>query len=540
MENKPNKTIELTNFERGGYVPDWQSKPFETPTIRSQEFFNDVRAYSMSSVDPFINIGSLQPGLLLSNTAWVNASAITTAITAMDIGILSGTITAYGIGDGKVYQITNPAGFFNTVTNAGGFPRTITNEQTGFTNDIIATYLNITSGMSTVKSLYILYSYNLSTTPGAGRVGWYDVVNDSFSDTKYTLTTGTVPNSANTLFCDRPMIKGTNGKIYIGSGYQIDSLDTNVLDATMRTNVLDIPQDYRIKSLGWYRGNLVITAQKNISTNSMVGQVAVFFWDTLDPDTFTEEYYINDAVTAGATVIDTKNELYIFTSNVNFGHLRHFNGQFFEPVTEIPSTIPQHGAVDSFLDGFIWGSGSSVYRWASVRLNSTAGRTLWQTNSTNSTISCVKRLTPQNYIFHVATSNSGSPTMVNIDTSKYVDSAQYDFLSISLPNRSTLTKFRTYFPTLSAGCDTLIKYVSNYGTSYANYGTISFAATTQTSPAVPPNGDGPVARKLFTTKVNDISELRLALTWSFANATNQTKIKRIEIESEFPLSKDNY
>lgn len=550
MTSPSNENIDLSSFEEG-LIQDWVSKATETPTIRTASSPNDSSAYAMSCVDPFTNPGSIQPGYQITDIDSTDASAITTGVTGMDLGIYNGTAAAYGNGVTKLYKILSTNNFSDLVNNTPStptWPHSIPNSQSGFICDCIVTWLNIGG----TKGYYLLYSYNLSTTPGAGRLGRFDIgVNSDWgagnsSDTAYSLTTGTIADANNSLYCDRPMVKGTNGKIYIGSGYQVDMLDTFVTSPTLQTNVIDIPSDFRIKSLGWHKGYLVIVAQRSISAATMKGEVAVFFWDTLDPDTFQEEYYVTNASIAGACKVSGDGDLYLWTmENTSFGHMHRFNGQQFEEVYELDS-IPSHGMVDTFKDGFVWGYGNTIYKYASVRLGSSR-KSLWKTNSLNGAlvnttgISCVKRLSPNNDIIHVSGTHDSGSYIRKTDTSKYADDASYALNSFSFPHRSTINKFKTYFPALATGCSVLLKYLYNYGNSYTNYGTISYAATTLMSPANPQNGDGDVTRKVWDYKINEIDEFRLEIIWSgTSNAANQVKLKRLIIESEKPSTKDNY
>lgn len=390
----------FTNW--GGLIPDWITKPGESPTIRNALSPNDTRATFMSAVDGFRDPGKIQPGRALTDIDATDASLVTTAVQAMDVGISAGTIAAYalcnanGSNNCNLFQIVGTG--FDDISNGGAWPHVIANVKAGYRNDCIVTWLNI----SGTQTLCLLYSYNLTTTPGVGKLGRLQIASASFADTQYSLTTGTVQDATSTdLWTDRPIIKGTNGIIYIAAGNKVDALDTTVdvsAAGSVQLNVVDIPSDYKIKSLNFYRGQLIMVAQKNVSGTRMAGQVAVFFWDTTNPDTFQEEYYVK-AQTAGGTWV-TNDELYITTANPNYGHIRKFNGQDFVIQTEIPATLPGHHGLGLFRDGFAFGSGADVYVYASPRDD--GKKQLWAYMATSTAISCVAQLDPNNDILHVA------------------------------------------------------------------------------------------------------------------------------------------
>src|SRR6185369_3553147 len=448
----------ITYKEFNGLVPNWVTKPFETPTIRHAE---GTWAQFMLNCNGFTDPSKIQPGFQLTDVDATDASLVTTAVHAMDVGISAGTVAAYAIcnADGSnncnLFQITGTG--FNDITNAGAWPHVIANVKAGYRNDCIVTWLNIGG----TQTLCLLYSYNLSTTLGAGRLGRLQIASATFADTQYSLSTGTVQVAGSTdLWADRPMVKGTNGIIYVACGNVVDALDTTVQDPAIQLNVIDIPNDYKIKSLAFYRGQLIMVAQKNVSGVRMAGQVAVFIWNTTDPDTFQEEYYIK-AQSCGASWADA-NELYIFTANANYGHIRKFDGQGFDikpDTVEVPVTLPEHHGLGLFRDGFAFGSQGSVYAYASPRDD--GKKQLWQIMGTSANISCIAQLDPNNDILHVA-GGSSSFYIKKTDTSKYSDSAQYEFTSQDFPQRSTIDRIQTFFPTLATGADMLIRYLPNY------------------------------------------------------------------------------
>jgi hypothetical protein len=512
--------ITLKNFI-GGLVPDWVTKPGESPTIRSQEYLNDNRAISMSNINPFTDPGKIQPGFQFTDIDSGDAAQVTTAITGIASGVHNGNYAAYGIGEDKLYKIIGAASNYNDIVNNSPttptWPHTISNVNTSYRHDCIVTPLKISGAWV----LCLLYAYNLSTTPGAGRLGRFDIKNDSnwgsgnSSDTAYTLTTNDVLDNDNSLYCDRPIVKGSDGKIYIASGYVVDSLNTNDNSPTLNTNVVDIPRDFRIKSLAWYRGRLVIVAFKPTDSNLSTGQVGVFIWDPTNTTSFDDEYYI-EADRVGAAWA-TANDLYIFTIRNTIGELRRFDGQDFEPITEIGTAIPEHGSVTSFRDGMAWGASEKVFVFASVRKN--AGKSLWQTSSAAGTISAIRRLTPNNDILHVCGRDGSTEYIRRTDLSKYVDSASYEFVSIDLPQRSTWERTHAFFPALATGASMTISHKSNYGTGSTSYDTVTEAS------------DGAVTRKTVSEhKVKDLDELRPLVSWSGTNAANQVKLARLELD----------
>jgi hypothetical protein len=517
-----------------GFVPDWVTKSNESPVIRDREFDGDARATAMTAVDAFRDPGKIQPGYLLSDIDATDASLVTTAVHAMDVGVSAGTVAAYAISNAngsnnaKLFQITGVT--FNDITNAGSWPKTISNVKASYRNDCLVTWLNLAG----TQTLCLLYSYNLTTTPGAGRMGRLSIAAGTFADTQYTLSTGTVQEAGSTdLWCDRPMIKGTNGVVYIACGNKVDALDTNDQDPAIQLNVIDIPNDYKIKSLNFFRGYLVMVAQKNVSSSLMAGQVSVFMWDTINADTFQEEYYIS-AQNAGGTWA-TNDELYITTSNTNIGHLRKFNGQDFKIVTEIPPTLPQHHGIALFRDGFAFGSGANVYVYASPQTN--GKKQLWAYMATSADISCVASIYPQNDILHVAGGTNPDFYIKKTNLSTYINSAQYQTVSVVLPNRSTIAKARILSPVLASGADLLVKYLSNYSDSFVNYFTYSFAETTQTVPPVPTNGDGAVTRKVYDNVITDVDEIRMTFTWNGTSPTNQVKIAMFSFDYDVIATK---
>lgn len=114
------------------------------------------------------------------------------------------------------------------------------------------------------------------------------------------------------------------------------------------------------------------------------------------------------------------------------------------------------------------------------------------------------------------------------DLSKYTDSAQYELVSQDLPQRSTIDRIQNFFPTLATGADMLVRYLSNYGTVYTNYKTISFA--TSLLGDAPFTADGAANYKTMNDNINDINEIRINLLWGGTNATNQVKMSHIEVE----------
>jgi len=509
-------TIELTTF--GGLTPDWVVKG-STDNLAYKRGRWDQSTFQ-TNINPFTIPGFLQPGYKYSA---LTGTAPTTAMTNMTVAIQGGTIAAYGIGANKLYKMTGAASDFNTIVDNSPttptWPHSISSSSTTKRHDLLVANINI--GGTYTQCL--LYSYNVSAS-GAGYLGRYDITNDSnwasgnSSDTAYALSTNDVGDggASNALECDRLIVEGQDKKIYILGGYKVDSLDTTQSSATVQTNVWDVGRNYKLKSGVWYRDLLVMAAQKNVSGTQMKGQVIVQFWDGRSP--FYETQIVIDDETAGALYVDG-DDLYLFTASSTFGKLRKWNGRTFERIKDVPVSIPGHGGVDKWRDGIMFvASGLWIYGVIDLQ----RGRELYQISDTAYT--CAKRLTPNNDIIHVATASSISKT----DTTKYQDSAQFNFPIQDFPHRSTIKRMTFYCLPLATGADLLIKYLKNYSTTYTNYGTLSYGVSTQSGT----DADGAVTKKVFNTNITDVSNLGLALTWAGSNAANQACITRIKLEYE--------
>ena len=522
----PEQRITLENNYRG-LVKHWVSKG----ALDNSGYRKGGAGYavSMLNINPFLAQGLLTPGFQYSDIDSTDAADVTTSVTAFATTVVGGAIAAYGIGADKIYKIIGASTEYNDIVDntptTPTWPHTIADAgDTGFVNDALV--VDLTIGGNKVRCL--LYSYNLlSSGSGAGRLGRFDITNDSdwgagnSSDTAYSLSNNDVAvGTVSNLFkVDRPMVLGPNGILYIGSGYKVDSLDTTVNDAAISLNVIDIPPTFKIRSLAFYKKFLVIHAEKIIlSTTEMRGQTVVFFWDTTSPS-FEEPVYTDDE-TAGALYTDA-GELFAFTGSTLFGKLRKWNGQEFEVLTEIASTIPKHGAVEKFRDGMMWGSGASVYRYATVVDG--YGRGLWQTDGSSGTISCVKRLYPNNEVLHIAGNNYIRKT----NTTKRMDSANYSFPLRELPHRSTINQIIAYFLPLATGDDMMLRYLKNFSTTYNNHAPVSFGTSIQGSFTT---ADGAVSYKVFTDVVQDVNQIQFNLIWAGTNPASQVALSRIDID----------
>lgn len=506
----------------GGLVKDWPLKPNESIQTKRGSFDQAVK---MVRVNPNNVPGYVLPAFQVADVDSTDASVVTTQINNWAVDEYSGTATAYGVGETRLYKVTGATynDIINNTPTTPVWPHAIASSlyNSGDNPDCVNAWVNI--GGTQVYCL--LYAYNRAA--GVGKIGRFDIVNNSdwgagnSADDAYSLSTNAISDSGGNFTVPRPMVVGTNKILYTASGYFIDSLDLTVSSATVTTNALDIDRSYEIQSMAFYKGTLVVAAYLKNASTSRRGKTAIFFWDTFSPS-FSDPIFIDDD-TCGALFQDD-DDLYLFTANGVYGNLRQWDGQGFSILTQVAQVIPAHGAVDRFRGGFTWGdTQGNVYYYG--RAADSDKRSLWTVANMDTTISCVKRLAPTNDLLHFTGAN-GATEFIKVFNTTY-DSGVYSFPVIDLPHRSTITRVEVQFLTLATGAAASIRYLPNFSGSYTTLGSISFAS------------DGAVTRKVFTQRISNISAIAFDLSWTGTSSTNQVAVERIIVTYMTPQTKQS-
>lgn len=513
-----NRQLVLENFH--GLTKDWVIKGGEDYKNKKGPIDKFVRA---QTVYPLFVAGELMPGYQTKTIT--NSSVVSTDITDMAIDSLTvtGAPIAYGIGDNILYKITTTTTAFDTVVNntpaTPTWPHTISGAVTtaGQLHDCLTCYVNIAG----TQTYCLLYSTNTNVS-GTGQLGLYDITNNddwggggNSNDAAYALSTNPIPTAGSAAnLTPRPMTLGTNGIVYIGSGYVVDSLDTTVSSATIVLNAIDIPQNYEIQTLSMYKGFLVIGAQQKSTTATRQGGTAVFFWDTFS-QSFIDPVFIDDS-TCGTLYNDGMN-LWLFTANGLYGNIRQWDGQQFIIQQQTTVNIPKHNNITPLRNGFAYGGASFVFWYGEVVPGE--GYTLWNLYNVGSAVTCVKKLNPTNDILHFGGDTSNTEFLRTTDTAKF-ETATLTWPTVNLGRRVTIYRIVVYYATLATGAAVTLEYWKNLGGSLNTpYGTITFAA------------DGTTKNyKVFNTKITDINTFNMQLTWDAIDPANQVCIERIEID----------
>lgn len=520
--------ITIDNFDRG-LMKDFPLKGSETVYNKK----GDLRHHNqvtLGGISPFPNPGYLVPGFQSTDVDSGDASQVTTKITSWAVKTAYGantTYAAYGIGDNILYKVIG-SGYTDIVNNSPTtptWPHTIGSVTVvpGDIGDIVAEIQNI--GGTQTHCLF--YTYNSTAADGAGRMGRYDITADSnwgagnSSDTAFTLTTNDVAevSGSGIKSVPRPITVGTNKILYVANGYKVDSLDLTVSSASISLNALDIDQNYEIQSTDFWEGQLVMAAHpKSADTSGQRGSVCVFFWDTLS-STFSDPIYIDDDI-AGALYVNNRN-LYLFTANKVYGNLRLWDGRGFTSIQQVPTAIPTHHGVDNFRDGLVWGD-SNGDAWWYGEAREGAGKWLWQFATVGTSLSCVRKLNSTGDVLHFTGQDTGSTEFIRSLNSSYA-TTETSLPVIDFPHRSTIKRIEAHFQTLASGASMSISFSKNLAGSATSYGGIVFA------------DDGAVNRKVFNTRLTDVSQL--GTTLAFASGSNTVKLERLIIDYDTPRTK---
>lgn len=523
--------IVLENFDRG-LARDFVLQGSETANTKRGDGKNLIVG-SLGGVSPFPNPGYLCPAFGATNIDSTDAGDVTTQITSWAVKTTfaqnqTSEVAAYGIGDNILYKVIG-TGYTDIVDNTPStptWPHTIPSVvlNPGDIGDV-ATAIQL---IGVAQTACLFYSYNVAS--GNGYLGRFDITNDddwggggSSSDTQYALTQNDVssPDQSGILSVPRPIVAGTNKILYVAGGYKIDSLDLTTSSASIVLNALDIDQNYEIQSLGFWQGSLVIGAQLKQSQSGLQrGGVVVFFWDTFS-SSFQDPIFIDDD-TCGAIYADDK-DLYVFTANQVYGNLRRWDGRGFDSIQQISKAIPKHNGVDKHRNGLVWGDSNGKAWWFGEAVED-SGEWLWNFATVGTSLSCVKKLDPTGDVLHFTGQDTGSTEFIRKSNTTF-SASEVSMTILDLPHRSTIKRMEAHFLPLATGASVNISTATNLASGAAElYGNISYAS------------DGEVTRKVFNSRITNVSQLGLNFTWT-GGVSNTVKIERIIIDYIQPRTK---
>lgn len=322
---------------------DWLAglHPQESTGINHQ-LFNGFT--SQRSIDPYKNLGYLQPGNNLEDVT--NVSVVDSLIIA-GVEDLDHNNKTYLLSASKLHELET----FNTVlTNTGSYPHTITGANFG---QDLEFYHEGTAN-------HIYYSYNKASGGDIGRL----TAPTTFDDDYWTAVLG--GQALNEKF-PHPMIIGDDGFLYIADGDKMHALDGSSSPGTAIDEVFSLPDSgFVIKGFAKLQPRtLVIFAEKNVDSN-FKGQVFAYFWDYLNSAPFQIINLGDDSVNApfeyrGTIGCFTRS----FSPYITESKLKIWDGLNFNKQLNFEGNLPHNNGVEVIDKAIYWLSGRRLYSFGS-------------------------------------------------------------------------------------------------------------------------------------------------------------------------------
>jgi len=340
-----------------GLAPQGQ---FSTTTVKQTSIAGMA---GLTAIDPYRNIGILQPGMAPTNAT--NVSSLSGQVLAAVFSPASNSLL-YGIDVGGKFQEINFIS--NTVTNAGVFPHTIAGTSPVGQDCII--YQHNSGGTTTqVYSAFYSYYNNANWDIGA-LVNMTGTPDDDFMSTvpatPLDITSGD-GDSAYQRTSPHTMCVGTDDILYIGSGRYIHAYDGGTgANGTFQSQVFTLPAGFKVQGMVAYDDFLYIAGNYGSTTistgNPVGGSSVVYVWDYLSQDVtqiipINEPFVSSIFIWRGAPAVTC----YGARERNGFVKIKRIVGNQAKRVADIPSgTNPVFRGIDSRQDMLYMNIGGQV------------------------------------------------------------------------------------------------------------------------------------------------------------------------------------
>ena len=323
-------------------------------------------------INPYREIGILQPGYLPSNVTKEDGTGTETNIAAI---INNGFMEkVYSTGNPwlieagvKIHKLLSNAGIFNHLSLTAPFPYSIgtgtgAHAHSAFVGEDIIEF--------TIGGVpYMLYSYNDNTDGDIGRVDpnpeTFDATADFIDNWFSTATGGGVLNKN----YSHPMIEGDSGYLYIADGNKLWFIAS---DGSIGSNSTIVPSGFKIKCFTKTGTHLVIFADRIKGSSVAVftrGDSYAYFWNysatradyvfSLNDNEVTAAFNFNGVVGCFTTGRSAEDAGY----NSKISKLQIFSGGKFESVFNFTGSSPGYGGVDFDHNKVWWNSEGRIFTY---------------------------------------------------------------------------------------------------------------------------------------------------------------------------------
>lgn len=339
--------LELNNLGLGGFAPAYWENSY--PSYGNKNMAARMRNCSL------IDHNIIEQGPSLENLTDGSEAGLLTSIIEGIWSYSKGSASepySFAIGPGVVYRIDHGT---EIKDDSGKFPHIIADAQEASYGLDIAVYLG--------KLLYIC------NTNSSDDVGLGSTTGNTWDDDWGS----TVPSGKNTLEADVPhqICVGGNNHAYITNGYYVADVSDANNDSTPDTinvSALDLPSDYEIQSIKWFRDRLYILANMygTISDNTR-SVMSLFVWDGND-DSWEEQPIMMSGV--GGALYVLNGNLYIFYYDPSYTNdggckLAYLDGNSLVEVAQWDGSVPKFYQVTDYNNFLIFVSGSRLWAWGS-------------------------------------------------------------------------------------------------------------------------------------------------------------------------------
>jgi hypothetical protein len=270
-----------------------------------------------------------------------------------------------------------------------------------------------------------------------------------------------------------PMIVNPSGDLAVGAGQYVSVWNPAFGLAFSTVQGLDLPPDYSIKDLSYYRDDTVIGTWKGSVNNDLAN---IYRWDN-NADSFQVPTTLNEG---GVNSITSKGNSAVVQAGID-GALYFYDGAVAQLIRNIPGDYTAASYSDTYPQGMAWresllcighndllGSPSEhgVWTWGTLSNNLAPALNFTYPISTGNTsnviIGSILQVGLDTYVSWKDTTSGTSYGVDIIDFNNKFDNATYETIVLGrgMPDR-TYTKVNVSFEPLPSGCSIQLEMKAN-------------------------------------------------------------------------------